>query len=343
MLLLSLLAGFVAVGVIFTVKGVNPLYALWKILAGSFGSLYGISETITKAIPLILIGSGLTLAFRAKFWNIGAESQLLMGAIFATWVGLNLGPRLPGWVVIPLMFLVGFVGGAIWGILPAVFKVRFGVNEVISTLMLNYVAYFGGLYLINFHFRDKDAGYLVSYQLPQTAWLKQFVPGTRMHYGILLSIVFAAAVAYMARKDELWVEIARPWGRLAWFTLTLGIGIGAMWAYVTLGWGGYWAWDPVENAALMPWLTGTAFLHSVMIQEKKGMFKGWNVALIVSTYLLVVMGTLNVRGGLVSSVHAFAESNIGWFMLFFLLVMSIFSAFLDHGNRPYRLLYVKIR
>jgi len=103
-LIFSLIAGFIVVGVIFALKGVNPFYALGKILAGSFGSLYGISETITKAIPLILIGTGLTLAFRAKFWNIGAESQLLMGAIFATWIGLHLGDRLPAWLLIPLMF-----------------------------------------------------------------------------------------------------------------------------------------------------------------------------------------------------------------------------------------------
>ena len=192
-LLLSLLAGFVAVGVIFTVKGVNPLYALWKILAGSFGSLYGISETITKAIPLILIGSGLTLAFRAKFWNIGAESQLLMGAIFATWVGLNLGPRLPGWVVIPLMFLVGFVGGAIWGILPAVFKVRFGVNEVISTLMLNYVAAeFLNLLIVGPWKGATQQGFPYTDDLPAAATLA-VIPGTRIHYLTLL-IAFACAV-----------------------------------------------------------------------------------------------------------------------------------------------------
>jgi ABC-type uncharacterized transport system permease subunit len=139
-LVLSVMAGFVAVGVLFAARGVNPLYALWKIVGGSFFSPYGLGETVTKAIPLILIGSGLTLAFRARFWNIGAESQLLLGAIFAGWVGLQWGGRLPAFALVPLMFLAGFIGGALWGIIPAVLKVRFGVNEVISTLMLNYVA-----------------------------------------------------------------------------------------------------------------------------------------------------------------------------------------------------------
>ncbi len=192
-LVLSLLAGFVAVGLVFTVKGVNPFFALWKILAGSFGSPYGISETITKAIPLILIGSGLTLAFRAKFWNIGAESQLLIGAIFATWVGLNLGVGLPAWLVVPLMFLAGFLGGALWGVLPALFKVRFGVNEVISTLMLNYVAAeFLTLLIVGPWKGATQQGFPYTDDLPAAAVLP-LIPGTRIHYLTLL-VALACAV-----------------------------------------------------------------------------------------------------------------------------------------------------
>ncbi|UCG00156.1 MAG: ABC transporter permease [Spirochaetaceae bacterium] len=196
-LLLSLLVGFIAVGLVFAAKGVNPLFALWKILAGSFGSLYGISETITKAIPLILIGSGLTLAFRAKFWNIGAESQLLMGAIFATWIGLNLGPRLPGWLLIPLMFLAGFLGGAFWGILPALFKVRFGVNEVISTLMLNYVAAeFLNLLIVGPWKGATQQGFPYTDDLPASAMLP-LIPGTRIHYVTLLVALICALILFV--------------------------------------------------------------------------------------------------------------------------------------------------
>jgi simple sugar transport system permease protein len=195
-LLLSLLGGFVAVGVVFAVKGVNPFYALWKIFTGSFGSLYGISETVTKAIPLILIGAGLTLAFRAKFWNIGAESQLLMGAMFATWIGLNVGPRLPGWLVIPMMFLVGFLGGAIWGILPALFKVRFGVNEVISTLMLNYVAAELLTLLIVGPWKGAtQQGFPYTDDLPASAALA-VIPGTRIHYLTLLVALGCAVILF---------------------------------------------------------------------------------------------------------------------------------------------------
>jgi general nucleoside transport system permease protein len=207
-LLLSLLAGFVAVGVVFAIKGVNPVYALWKILAGSFGSLYGISETVTKAIPLILIGSGLTLAFRAKFWNIGAESQLLLGAIFATWVGLNLGPRLPGWMVIPLMFLVGFLGGAIWGALPAVFKVRFGVNEVISTLMLNYVAAeLLNLLIVGPWKGATQQGFPYTDDLPASATLS-LIPGTRIHYlTLLIALACAVVLFFLVRSTKFGYEL----------------------------------------------------------------------------------------------------------------------------------------
>jgi len=195
-LVFSLLAGFVAVGLVFVVKGVNPFFALWKILIGSFGSLYGISETITKAIPLILIGTGLTLVFRAKFWNIGAESQLLMGAIFATWVGLNLGSRLPAWLVIPLMFLAGFLGGAVWGLLPALFKVRFGVNEVISTLMLNYIAAeFLTLLIVGPWKGASQQGFPYTDDLPAAAVLP-LIPGTRIHYLTLLVALACAVVLF---------------------------------------------------------------------------------------------------------------------------------------------------
>jgi cytochrome c-type biogenesis protein CcmF len=111
---------------------------------------------------------------------------------------------------------------------------------------------------------------------------------------------------------------------VTWLFLTCGIFLGAHWAYSVLGWGGYWGWDPVENASLMPWLTGTAFLHSVMMQEKRGMMKNWNVWLIFSTFMLTILGTLLTRSGIISSVHAFAESPIGaWFYTFIILVFLV--------------------
>jgi len=128
----------------------------------------------------------------------------------------------------------------------------------------------------------------------------------------------------MRYPGEKWIHITRRWTMVTWLFLTCGIFMGAHWAYSVLGWGGYWGWDPVENASLMPWLTGTAFLHSVMMQEKRGMMKTWNVWLIFSTFMLTILGTLLTRSGIVSSVHAFAQSSIGdWFYGFIVLVFGI--------------------
>ena len=113
------------------------------------------------------------------------------------------------------------------------------------------------------------------------------------------------------RKDDRWIRLTRRWTLVAWMFLSIGLVLGSRWAYDVLGWGGYWAWDPVENAAFMPWLTGTAFLHSVMIQEKRGLFKRWNMILVILTYSLVIFGTFLTRSGVLSSVHAFAQSAIG--------------------------------
>ncbi len=144
------------------------------------------------------------------------------------------------------------------------------------------------------------------------------------YVGFSVPFAFALGALMMRYPGEKWLDITRRWTMVTWLFLTCGIFLGAHWAYSVLGWGGYWGWDPVENASLMPWLTGTAFLHSVMMQEKRGMMKSWNVWLIFSTFMLTILGTLLTRSGLVSSVHAFAESSIGsWFWGFLIIVMSV--------------------
>lgn len=193
-LVLALATGMVAIGLLFIASGVNPFFAFKKIFSGSFGSLYGFKETITKAIPLMLIGGGLALVFKAKFWNIGAESQLLMGAIFGTWVGLNWGPALPSVVIVPLMFLAGFIGGAFWGLIPAVLKLRFSINEVISTLMLNYIcAEFLTLLIVGPWKSPKKFGFPYTDDLPDSAILS-LLPGSRIHTATLILAVVAVVV-----------------------------------------------------------------------------------------------------------------------------------------------------
>src|SRR6202789_3570704 len=144
------------------------------------------------------------------------------------------------------------------------------------------------------------------------------------YVGFSVPFAFALGALMMRYPGEKWIHITRRWTMFTWMFLTIGIFLGMHWAYAVLGWGGYWGWDPVENASLMPWLTGTAFLHSVMMQEKRGMMKSWNVWLIFSTFLLTLLGTLLTRAGLVSSVHAFAQSSIGsWFYTFMLIVLAV--------------------
>ena len=144
------------------------------------------------------------------------------------------------------------------------------------------------------------------------------------YVGFSVPFAFALGALMMRYPGEKWIQITRRWTMVTWLFLTFGIFLGAHWAYSVLGWGGYWGWDPVENASLMPWLTGTAFLHSVMMQEKRGMMKKWNVWLIFSTFLLTLLGTDLTRSGLVQSVHAFAQSSIGtWFHGFMLITFVV--------------------
>jgi cytochrome c-type biogenesis protein CcmF len=139
---------------------------------------------------------------------------------------------------------------------------------------------------------------------------------------ISITIPFAFAIAALASKrlEADWLVAIRKWTLVSWLFLAIGLLLGMWWAYVELGWGGYWAWDPVENAALLPWLTMTAFLHSVMIQEKRGMLKKWNLALIIGSWLLSIFGTFITRSGVISSVHSFTQSSVGYFFLGFLVL-----------------------
>src|SRR3989449_657901 len=152
------------------------------------------------------------------------------------------------------------------------------------------------------------------------------------YISITIPFAFAIAALLSKRLDTDWLVAIRKWTLLSWLFLSIGICLGMWWAYVELGWGGYWAWDPVENASLLPWLTMTAFLHSVMIQEKRGMLKKWNLALIIGSWLLSIFGTFITRSGVISSVHSFTQSSVGYFFLAFLIVMGT-ASFALYANR----------
>jgi cytochrome c-type biogenesis protein CcmF len=139
--------------------------------------------------------------------------------------------------------------------------------------------------------------------------------------GFTVPFAFAVAALVTGRVGDFWITTTRRWTIVAWYFLSLGLLIGGWWSYHVLGWGGYWAWDPVENAAFMPWLTGTALLHSVMIQERRRMLRLWNLTLVVLTFSLTLFGTFLTRSGVIASVHAFTQGSIGVFFLSFLAVV----------------------
>jgi len=153
---------------------------------------------------------------------------------------------------------------------------------------------------------------------------------------ISITIPFAFAIGALLSKklDAEWLVAVRKWTIVSWLFLSVGLLIGMWWAYVELGWGGYWAWDPVENAALLPWLVLTAFLHSVMVQEKRGMLKKWNLALILGAFVLSIFGTFITRSGVIASVHSFTQSNVGYFFLGFLVLITVASAVLYVTRLP---------
>ncbi len=155
------------------------------------------------------------------------------------------------------------------------------------------------------------------------------------YVGFIVPFAFAMASLITRQPGDAWIHTTRKWSLITWGFQSMGIMLGQGWAYAVLGWGGYWGWDPVENASLLPWITATAFLHSVMMQEKKGMMKVWNMVLVSATFLLCIFGTFLTRSGVVSSVHAFAQSSLGAWFLGFLTIATCFTAWLILSRLDY--------
>jgi general nucleoside transport system permease protein len=196
--MLALLAALLVGAVILLLLGVNPFEAYATMFVGAFGSVAGITQSLVKATPLLLVGLGICIAFRASVINIGAEGQIILGALAATWFALTLR-GLPGWLLVPLTLIVGFIGGSFWGFIPGILKARLRVNEILSTVMLNAIA----LQFMNFLIRGpmmdpegvKSGTYLAqSERLPEQAWLLRLVPQTLLHAGVILAVLLAIAV-----------------------------------------------------------------------------------------------------------------------------------------------------
>lgn len=202
----SLILALAFGGLILLVTGANPIVTYKAMAVGAFGSKYAISETLVKAIPLILCGLGVAVAFRMRFWNIGAEGQLAMGGFAAAWVALflpGLLPDLPLKALLPLMVVAGMLAGALWGLIPALLRAFVGVNEVITTLMMNYIAILWIEYLFYGPWRDpKGYGFPGTAPFPQEAWLPRYA-GTRVHLGLVFALV-AAVVLWLVLTRTRW-------------------------------------------------------------------------------------------------------------------------------------------
>jgi len=198
--LLAIVLAFACGSIIFLFYHISPWIAYQTFFRGAFGSWYAFSETLKRTIPLLLVGEGLALAFRAQVLNIGAEGQILLGAVAATWVALFSG--LSSFLLLPTMFLLGFLAGAGWALIPAFFKTRFAVNEVLSTLMLNYVASNLVLYLIGGPWKGKGVrGFTYTDTFPEAAWLKT-MGITRVPYFTLLTGIVLAVGGYIFLKKS---------------------------------------------------------------------------------------------------------------------------------------------
>ncbi|MBC7320021.1 ABC transporter permease [bacterium] len=205
---LSILVILLGIFAIYLVSGVRPDVMLRSIVTSAFGSIYGLSETLTKAIPLMLCGLGLSLSFRSSVWNIGAEGQLLMGAVGATWIVLYVMPNAPKLVLIPIMFLVGAICGGIWALIPAILKVKFNLNEIIVSLMLNYIAIEFVNYLVYGPWKSPyEWGFPYSTKFPTSAQLPRILD-TRIHYPtLILALILAIIIYIILYKSKLGYEI----------------------------------------------------------------------------------------------------------------------------------------
>jgi len=206
--ILSLALALLVIALVFWGYGVDPLLAYRRIFKGAFGSLYGLSETTVKAIPLMICGVGLAIAFKALVWNIGAEGQLLIGAICATWVALYALPEAPAVVLMPCMFAAGFLGGAVWGIIPGILKAKLRANEVITSLMMVYIASELVNYLVYGPWKGAEEwGFPYSSKFPPAARLPRLL-NTRIHYPtLLLALALALLIYILVMRTKLGYEI----------------------------------------------------------------------------------------------------------------------------------------
>jgi cytochrome c-type biogenesis protein CcmF len=306
-------------------------YAAWKrrrrlAVSAQNALLAAFPATLVAAIVLLVALGRRDMTF-AYVSEHTSHKLPLPYALSAFWGGQE------GSLMLWLLVLTGYAGLAVWlnrrsRELVAWTVPVFGLVAVFFAFMLCFVSS-----PFNLQPAPADgAGMVPSLQNP---YMLAHPPLLYLGYvGLTVPFAFAMGALLSGRTDERWIVATRRWTLAAWTFLGVGQLIGAHWAYVEIGWGGYYAWDPVENAALMPWLAATAFLHSVMIQEKRGMLKVWNMILVALAFNLSLFGTFLTRSGVIASIHSFSQSSIGGWFLGFLCLMVVLSAVLIRWRLP---------
>jgi cytochrome c-type biogenesis protein CcmF len=288
------------------------------------------SAEIAVMVNLVLVSTAsaaLMRAFLSRDFSLnyvwGYSSRALSKAytITAFWAGQEGSLLLWAWLLALFAAIVVYMNWSrLRDMMPWVTHILM-VNSVFFLLLLNFISdpfapTPGGA-------PPDGAGLNPLLQNPGMIW---HPPTLFIGYvGLTIPYAFALATLLSDRRDNDWLTATRSWTVFSWIFLGIGILLGAWWAYVELGWGGYWAWDPVENASLLPWLTSTAFMHSMMMQQRRGMMRRWNVSLIIFTYWLVIFGTFVTRSGVISSVHAFGKSSLGAFFLSYMIALLLVS------------------
>ena len=319
--------GYYSVLTAFFLSGYSALIAFFGI-RGRQGNLVASAENAAYAVfgfltiaSFVLIYALVTRDFQieyvARYTSNGLPMTYTIAAFYAGQKGSLL---LWGWLLSIFAAIVTFQNRKKnRELLPYVLTVLMTVTMFFTFLMVFVTNPFE-----TFNYRPPD-GQGLNPLLQNPGML--FHPPTLFigYVGLTVPFGFAIAALITGRLDAVWIKTTRKWTIVAWFFLTAGNMLGMEWAYVELGWGGYWAWDPVENASFMPWIIATAYLHSVMIQEKRGMLKVWNIVLIIFSFLMTLFGTFITRSGLIASVHSFGESSLGWIFLIFLIASLLIS------------------
>jgi cytochrome c-type biogenesis protein CcmF len=314
---------------------------VYALVAGSFAAWRRRRRLAVSAQNALIAAFGTTVVAAAVLWTALARHDFSFVYVAQhTSRTLPLGYRLAGFwsgqegsLLLWLLILTGYSALAVWlhrrtrELIAWVVPVLAGVGSFFVFMLVFVSSPFATAPA-----PADGAGMVPSLQNP---YMLAHPPMLYLGYvGLTIPFAFAMGALLSRRADERWIVMTRRWTLTAWTFLGVGQLLGAHWAYVEIGWGGYYAWDPVENAALMPWLAATAFLHSVMIQEKRGMLKVWNMVLVALAFCLSIFGTFLTRSGVISSIHSFSQSPIGGWFLGFIVVCVVFSVGLIYVRLP---------